>query len=195
MITKVNDIELKILGLFTEGYDKDFFIREVERNLSISSRTAMIWLDALEKKGILASKMKGKIKSYSIRKTFLSKQYFLLAEQYKKIIFLENNPLIKEIIEKIDDSLKGMVILFGSYANRTQKEDSDLDLFLVGDYDPKRVRLLVERYGLDINIKTYPLEVFEKRINDDILLKEIFRNHIILKGGEEFLGRIGYGQG
>ncbi len=50
MITKVNDIDLKVLTLFTEGYNKEYYIREVEKLLKISSRTALVTLDKLEKK-------------------------------------------------------------------------------------------------------------------------------------------------
>ncbi|MBU0471063.1 MAG: hypothetical protein KKF65_00435, partial [Nanoarchaeota archaeon] len=64
MITKVNDIDLKILSLFTKGYDKYYYIREVEKLLGVSSRTALVTLAKLEKKGILESKTKGKIKIY-----------------------------------------------------------------------------------------------------------------------------------
>ncbi|PIY59802.1 hypothetical protein COY95_05170, partial [Candidatus Woesearchaeota archaeon CG_4_10_14_0_8_um_filter_47_5] len=85
MVTKVNDIELRILTLFTKGYTKEFYIREVEKLLSVSSRTALVTLDKLEKKGILESSTRGKIKAYSIKKALISKEYFLLAEQYKRI--------------------------------------------------------------------------------------------------------------
>jgi hypothetical protein len=71
-----------------------------------------------------------------------------------------------------------------------QKDDSDLDLFIVGEHDPKAIRAVGERYGVDISIKTCSLEIFEKEINADILLKEIVMNHVIVKGGEEFLLRV-----
>ena len=190
MVIKVNDTDLRILSLFTKGYDKEFYIREVERLFKVSSRTALRTMDKLEKIGILESKKKGKIKTYSIRKTTLSREFFLLAEQYKKIQFLEENQLIKEVLEKADAFMKGIVILFGSYAKGTQKEDSDLDLFIVGTYDEKEIKNAGKKYGIDINIKSYPLPVFEKEIHDDILLKEINENHILIKDAEGFVRRV-----
>ena len=89
MVTKVNDTDLKILSLFTKGYNKEYYIREVEKLLNVSSRTALVTLAKLEKKGILEMKAKGKIKIYSIKKSTLSREFFLLTEQYKRIQFLE----------------------------------------------------------------------------------------------------------
>lgn len=187
MVTKVNDVGLKILSLFTKGYNKEYYIREVEKLLKVSSRTALVTLARLEKKGILESKTKGKIKAYSIKKSFLSRDFFVLTEQYKKIQFLDKNHLVKEVFEKSDNYLNGIVIIFGSYAKEIQKSDSDLDLFIVGKYDEDKIKDVGKMYGIIINIKSYPLDVFEKEIQEDILLKEIVENHVVVKGVEEFV--------
>ncbi len=190
MITKVNNIDLKILSLFTNGYEKEYYIREVERLLEVSSRTALVTLAKLEKKGILESQAKGKIKAYSIKKSALSREFFLLTEQYKRIGFLEKNLLVKEVLEKADDYLQGIVIVFGSYAKGIQQEDSDLDLFIVGTCDEMRIKETGHTYGLDINIKSYPTEIFEKELRDDVLLKEIIENHIVIKDTEGFVRKV-----
>lgn len=189
MLTKVNDTDLRVLSLFTKGYDKEYYIREVEKLLEVSSRTALVTMAKLEKKGILESKTRGKIKTYSIKKSGLSREFFLLTEQYKKIQFLEKNPLIREVFEKADELMQGTVIVFGSYAKGTQKEDSDLDLFIVGTFDEKKIKEQGHIYGLDINIKSYPRDIFEKEIHDDILLKEVVENHILIKDAEGFVRR------
>jgi uncharacterized protein len=190
MLTKVNDMDLRILSLFTKGYEKEYYIREVEKLIEVSSRTALVTLAKLEKKGILESKTKGKIKSYTIKKSSLSREYLLLTEQYKKIQFLEKNHLVKEVLEKADEFMQGIVILFGSYAKGIQKEDSDLDLFIVGTFDEKKLKKAGHKYGLDINIKTYPMNIFEKEIHNDILLKEVIENHILIKDVEGFVRRV-----
>lgn len=190
MVTKVNNMDLKILSLFTKGYEKEYYIREVEKLLEVSSRTALVTLAKLGKKGILESRTKGKIKSYTIKKSTISREFFLLTEQYKKIEFLEKNHLVKEVLEKADEFLQGIVIVFGSYAKGTQKEDSDLDLFIVGACDEKKIREAGNTYGLDINIRSYPMAIFETEIHDDLLLKEVAENHIIIKDAEGFVRRV-----
>ena len=190
MVIKVNDMDLKILSLFTKGYDKEYYIREVEKLLDVSSRTALVTLAKLEKKGILKSQIKGKIKIYTIRKSTLSREFLVLTEQYKRIQFLDENHLIKEVLEKADECMQGIVLIFGSYAKGIQKDDSDLDLFIVGKFDEYRIRDIGKKYGIDINIKSYPMKIFEKEIRDDILLKEIAGNHILMKDTEGFVRRV-----
>lgn len=190
MLTKVNDMDLRILSLFTKGYDKEYYIREVEKLLEVSSRTALVTLAKLEKKGILESKTKGKNKTYTIKKSSLSREYFVLTEQYKRIQFLEKNHLVKEVLEKADEFMQGMVIIFGSYAKGIQKDDSDLDLFVVGKYDEDKINQVGKKYGSDINIKSYPMKIFEKELHDDILLKEVVGHHIVIKDAEGFVRRV-----
>ncbi|MFH1439088.1 MAG: nucleotidyltransferase domain-containing protein [Candidatus Woesearchaeota archaeon] len=190
MITKVNDIDLKVLSLFTKGYNKGYYIREVEKLINVSSRTALVTLAKLEKKGILESKIKGKIKIYTIRNSTTSREFFILVEQYKRIQFFGKNILIKEIFEKADEFLNDLTIVFGSYAKGIQNDDSDLDLFIVGKFDEKNIKEIGKKYGIDINIKSYPSKIFEKEINQDILLKEVVENHILIKNTEEFVRKI-----
>ncbi|MCK4550925.1 MAG: hypothetical protein KAT91_03145, partial [Candidatus Aenigmarchaeota archaeon] len=116
MFTKINDMDLKVLSLFTKGYDCEYYIREVEKLSSVSSRTALVTLAKLEKRGILESKTKGNVKIYTIKKSSMSRDFFVLVEQYKKIKFLEKNQLVKEVLEKSDKFLDGIVVVFGSYA-------------------------------------------------------------------------------
>lgn len=187
MVTKVNDMDLRVLSLFTQGYNKEYYIREVEKILGISSRTALKTLAKLERQKILEAKTKGKIKLYSIKETIESREYFVLAEQYKKIFFLEKNQLVKEVIEKIEEFTKGIVIIFGSYAKGSAKQESDLDVFIVGKYEEKKIRTIGKTYGIDINIKSYPRKIFEKKRETDIFLKEIQQYHVLIKGIEEFV--------
>ena len=189
MINKINNIQLETLSLFTKGYDKEYYIREVTRKLKVSPRTALITLAKLEKRGILESKTKGRIKFYSIRKSGLSREFMVLTEQYKKIRFLEKNPLIREVLEKTDGFMKGIVIVFGTYAKGTQKEDSDLDLFIAGRHDERRIKHFGKKYGIEVNVKNYPLKIFEKGIGEDVLLREIAENHVIIRDAEGFVLR------
>ena len=83
----------------------------------------------------------------------------------------ESVKLPQGLIEKLDDIFEGIVVLFGSYAKGVQKDDSDLDLFIVGKHDEKKIKEAGHKYGIEINIKSYPTNIFEKEINQDILLK------------------------
>lgn len=190
MVTKVNDIELRILSLYTKSYNKEYYIREIEKLLTVSSRTALVTLRKLEAKGILESKTRGKIKVYAIRNTGITVEYLTLTEQYKKIRLFEKDYLIKEVLEKVCIFAEGLVLVFGSYAKNTQKEDSDLDLFIVGKHDKKKIIEIGEMYGVEIQVISYSSEAFEKGIHIDVFVKELLENHIIIKGSEYFVSKV-----
>ncbi|MFH1432158.1 MAG: nucleotidyltransferase domain-containing protein [archaeon] len=189
MYEKLNITEnhLQALTLFTRGFDREYYIREVQKLLKISPRTAQLILNDLEKKAVLESKLKGKIRTYRLKNTQSAIDYLIIAEQYKKISFLENKPMIKEIITKITPSITGIGLIFGSYAKGLQKKESDLDIFIAGDYDKNTIKKTSELYGIELSAKSYPREIFEKEIKRDILLKEIQNDHIIFQDAERFI--------
>ena len=189
MYDKLNITEnhLQVLLLFTNGFNREYYIREVQKLLKISPRTSQLILNDLENKGILESKTKGKIKDYTIKRNSLSQRYIIFSEQYKAIAFLEKKLIIKEIIEKINPFIEGIGIIFGSYAKDIAKKDSDLDIFVIGKYNKEKIKKVSKTYGIEISIKCYPLKTFEKNLANDILLKEILKNHIIFLNAEQFI--------
>ena len=188
MYKKLNITEnhLRILSLFTKG--REYYIREIERLLEISPRTAQLILYNLEAKGVLESETKGKIRMFKMRNSGVCKRYLVFAEQYKLMVFLEKKLLVREILEKISPLIEGIGIVFGSYAKETEGKESDLDVFVAGECRKAEIKKISETYGVEISIKCYPLKIFEKNFNTDILLKEIQKNHIVFKGSERFVG-------
>jgi uncharacterized protein len=186
MYKKINITEnhLRILALFTRGFDKEYYIREVEKLLKISPRTSQLILEDLEKKTILESKVRGKIKTYKLQKTMSAKDYLVLTEQYKKITFLESHELIKEIIFKMSPHIEGMACIFGSYVKGNAKKDSDLDIFIAGECNLKEIKNISKTYRMEISIKKYPIETFRKNIRNDILIKEVLGYHIVFLNPE-----------
>ncbi len=192
MYNKINITEngLQIISLFTDGFDREYYIREVEKLLKISPRTAQLILEDLENKGIIESKVKGKIKSYKLKINELSKRYLTFVEQYKSIAFMEKNLLVKEVVEKICPFIKGIGIIFGSYAEGTSNKESDLDVFIAGDYEKEEFKKISRNLGIEISVKCYPLKTFENAANQDILLKEVLKNHVVFINTELFIQKV-----
>ena len=184
---QINENQLRIAGLFTNGFDRSYYVREVGKILSISPRTAQLNLEQLERLRVLASKLQGKIKLYVLRRNEITKEYLKLAEMFKLIRFFEGNELIREVISKIDPYIEGLGLIFGSYVKGTQKQGSDLDIFVAGKCDKHRVREISNRYGLNVSIKNYLLNVFKRDFRKDILAKEVIKNHIVFRGVEQFV--------
>lgn len=192
MYRKINITEnhLQVLSLFTKGFNKEYHIREVAKLLTLSPRSAQLMLADFENKGVLQSKTRGKIKAYSLRDTEMAKEYLILVEQYKLLTFLEEHPLIKEIVAKIQEHIKGIGVIFGSYAKGLEKKSSDLDIFIAGEYNGEEVKKISKTYGLDLNVKQYPLKEFKKAIREDILIKEVLENHVIFLYPEALIKRM-----
>lgn len=184
---RITENHLKVISLFTSGYNKNLYIREVNRLLNISPRTAQLILNSLESKGVLESIFRGKIKSYFLRKNSTSKNYLILAESYKTTLFMDKNPLVGEIIEKILPLISGIGLIFGSYAKGTQNKESDLDIFVIGYIENNKIREISKTYQIEINLVVYPLEKYKSVINKDILVKEVLENHIAIKNIDGFV--------
>ncbi|HLC75380.1 MAG TPA: nucleotidyltransferase domain-containing protein [Candidatus Nanoarchaeia archaeon] len=182
----ITENHVRVLSLFTSGFGERY-IREVAKALVLSPRTAQLILMDLEQKGVLESQTKGKIRSYHIRRSGISRRYFTFAEHYKAIVFLDTNLMLKEIVEKISPFIRGIGIIFGSYAKGTATKDSDVDLFIAGDADRAVLKKISTTYGIDLSVKIYPLTILEKNLRTDILLKEIMKCHVAFLNAEQFV--------
>ncbi|MBL7170353.1 MAG: nucleotidyltransferase domain-containing protein [Candidatus Aenigmarchaeota archaeon] len=190
MYKKVNITEnhLQALILFTKGYNKEYYIREVQRLLKISPRASQLILDNLEKLGALKSKTRGKIKLYSLKKeNEISKQYIKLAEKYKLITFLTEKTEIKHLLKEINNiSPRTTLIIFGSYAKNIEKKGSDLDILAITgvSFNKKDIENLEKTHTFKISVKTVKTTEFDK---NDTLIKEVTENHVILQNGDLFI--------
>jgi len=187
---RITENTLQVLSLFTNDFNREYYIREVHKLLKISPRTAQLILEDLEDKGVIESKTKGKIKTYKLRLIEFTKKYLIFIEQYKAIAFLGNHLMVKEIVEKITPHIKGIGVIFGSYLKGIEKKGSDLDIFVAGNYNNEEIKRVSRNLGIDISMKCYPIKTFEKNIHNDILLKEILKNHIVFVNAEQFIQKI-----
>jgi len=181
---------LQVLSLFTNDFSREYYVREVERLLKISPRTSQLILEDLEDKGIIESKTKGKIKTFKLNPSEFTKKYLVFVEQYKAIAFLEKKLLIKEIIEKITPHINGIGVIFGSYVKELEKEGSDLDIFIAGNYNNDEIKKVSKNLGIEISVKCYPLKIFEKSLTKDILIKEVLKNHVVFLNAEQFIQKV-----
>lgn len=182
----ITELHLRVISLFAE-YGREFHIREIARILHISPRAAQLALESLEEKAVIGSKTRGRNKVYSLKETESAKDYLIMAEQYHLIAFSESHPLISEIIAKIKPHISGIGAIFGSYAKGIEKKGSDLDIFVAGECSISEIRKIGKAYGIDINVKLYPMAIFEKSIKSDILVKEVVKSHVIFLNSGQFV--------
>ena len=142
MVEKTTNNKLRIINLFRSDYLAQFHVREMAKLTKKSHVTLLPHLKALEKDKILNHKTIGKNKVYSLNfENIITKNYLTLSETVETTTFLEQIFLIKKITKEIFNlSLSGTIILFGSYAKKTFKEDSDIDLFYLGQITDKEIQ-------------------------------------------------------
>jgi uncharacterized protein len=95
---------------------------------------------------------------------------------YKKIEFLKKHKKLNEIFN-IDDRIIG---IFGSYSKGTQTNNSDIDLFIIGNKKENDYDLLGKKFDLDISIKYFSIHEFKKLLNKkNPLISEIVKNKVL----------------
>lgn len=186
----ITENHLRALALFTRGFDKEFYVREVHKILGVSPRTAQLVLADLEGKAVLESRLKGKIKLFGLKKNAMAKEYLFFAEEYKKITFLQKSDLLREVFEKCAPGLNGIVLLFGSYVKGKEKANSDIDILVIGEYEKSLTDAVSRMYGKNVSVKKYPRSVFANEMNTDNLLREVLNDHVVLQGLEEFVAQV-----
>ena len=158
--------------------------RELAKELKTSLKRIQTILNEFKKMNIVDFKVVGKNHIYFIKKNLLSKKIVLNAENYKLGKILTKYPLLESIFQDlIKKSRCRIIILFGSYAKGIPKEDSDIDIYL--ETRDNKIKKECEKIYPLINIKIGNFNP------NEILIKEIIKNHVIIKGGEEYYERLG----
>lgn len=179
----LNKNKLKILGEFSVNYTRKIYGRDVAKKLRMNQKTVSNILNELEKEHILKFTREGKNKYYYLNEFYpYIKEIIQLIETQRKINFLEKHKKLKDLFLKLEKRAEGILVIFGSYANFSANEKSDLDVFITGNI--KDIEDLEELYNIKINIVKSNKNKFDKK---EHIIKEIIKNHIILKGIEDFV--------
>jgi predicted nucleotidyltransferase len=131
MLTIIPQGLRKIFGLFHSNRESSFHVREITRRTRLNQNSTVRFLKKLEKEKILISKKDGNLKKYTLKKSYPAYEVLstMDTEMFRKL------PVIKQqAIEIFLDSLPKqpiIVVLFGSTARQTHKDDSDIDILLI----------------------------------------------------------------
>ncbi len=196
MVDKTTNNKLSIISLYHSNYLAQYHTREMAKLLKKSHVTLLPHLNALEKEKILIAKTIGKNKVYTLNlDNILTKNYLIISELVESIFYQEQVFLIKKINTEISKlNLSGTLILFGSYAKKTFKEDSDIDIFYLGELkeaEITKIKAIGKMYGKTINLKTANTQNFENGLRKkDALIMEIMKNHIIVQNQDTFINAL-----
>lgn len=176
MVHKWYNVKYEIVLLLIKGKTH---VRGLAQALKMSHSTVLRKLNELVKENVLDYKIEGKNKVFYLRKNLQAKAFVFIAEHYKLTKLFIAYPEMEVIIEELlKNTGKSMVVLFGSHAKFTAKQDSDIDVYV--EISDRRLKNKLDSIHskLSIKIGSFDLEAD--------LVKEIIKNHVILKGVEEF---------
>jgi len=169
--------ELEVVSLFRRNYKARYYLREISKLSKLPLKTCQNTLENLEKAKILKSKVEGKNKYFSLNlENIQTKSYLLQAEIYCMDFFLERYPRFKTFLKSLASTTP--IVVFGSFAKLTADKNSDIDLLVISEKEPKLPFHLLPFKLHQINMAE---KTFSKALKEqEDLIKEIEENHIIL---------------
>jgi predicted nucleotidyltransferase len=176
MVQNWDNLDYEIILLLVKG---ERHIRDIGNALDASHSTVLRRLNVFVSENVLDCKTVGRNKVFFIKKSLEARTYVYNAERYKLNKAVKTYPalavIIEDLLRKTDVRL---IILFGSYAKFSAKEDSDIDLYV--ETSGKKTKEAIESVNSMVRVKTGDFNP------ESLLIKEIIKNHVIIRGVEEF---------
>jgi len=181
------DNNLKIINYLGKNTGMRFTMHNLSQLLVIPYASFYRTIDGM--KDLLVIEKVGKAKTVSLNyKTQTVKSYLAISSEKEKKESLKIQPIIKKIANELETN--DTVALFGSYANNTYTERSDIDILIINK-DGKR-SISFSKYELLFKKKINPVFVTKKEFQlmlkdkEENLGKQVLKNHIILNNPEAF---------
>lgn len=157
---------------------KENHLRGLAKDLGINHMTVKRATGKLIKENIIDVRILGKNNIFSIKKTIEARNKILMSEYYKLNKLLSKHPKLRKNIEQLMKLETELIIIFGSYAKGTETKNSDIDLYL------QTTNTKIRNEAKNINPQ-FSVKIGEYDLNN-LLIKEIIKNHVIIKGVEKF---------
>ncbi|PIU30137.1 hypothetical protein COT07_02330 [Candidatus Woesearchaeota archaeon CG07_land_8_20_14_0_80_44_23] len=160
-------------------------VRAIAKQIGTNPMTVQRKLKILIDENAVDYKIEGRNKVYFLKRSEEARIFGFLGETYKLLECLDKYPRIRAAVKAIrSDRRIKLALLFGSYAKGLASDKSDIDIYIEG----KDQKIKDELIALDskLSIKT------GKYDRKSPLIREIERNHVIIKGVEEYYERSGF---
>jgi predicted nucleotidyltransferase len=179
-----------ILKAFVESPNAEYYTRQLASLHHLSAGTLHRELKNLSSLGILKARKIGNIKLFSINKQ--NPVY----EEIKNIIYKTEG-----VVKFIKDGIPGVrgikvAFIYGSFAKGDERQDSDVDIFLIGDTidEDELIRVIInieKKLFKEINYTRYTENEYkkEKKKKNSFILEVIKGKKIFIKGDENDLYR------
>ncbi|MDD3819189.1 MAG: nucleotidyltransferase domain-containing protein [Actinomycetota bacterium] len=147
-----------LLTLYFTNTEKKYYLRELERMLKHSVANIRRELLRLEEAGLFLREDRGNQVYYYLNKSFP------LFDELKSIIFKTSGvtQLLRNALASLKDKDIGYAFIYGSFAKKEEREDSNIDLLIIGEVNEdemiKKINKLEKRLQREINYSIYSKE-------------------------------------
>jgi len=185
VLTKLfSSTRAELLGLFFNNPDDRFYLREIARHIGKDAAGIKRELDNLVKMGLLAREKRGVQKYY-----FVNKSSPIFSEM-KGLIFKTTG--VQGAMKASLSRLKGVKtsFIYGSYAKGSEKEDSNINLMVIGQVNITELNDVVmgleEKMKREIDYLAFDEQEYRKRKDaKDPFIREIVKGKKIFLLGKE----------
>ncbi|MBW2995238.1 nucleotidyltransferase domain-containing protein [Candidatus Woesearchaeota archaeon] len=154
-------------------------IRGLAKELNTNQMNISRKIKELYDENVVDYKLEGRNKVFSLKKTIEAKQYVYSVEAQKIIAAVKRYPKLRNIIESIKKRKDiNLAVIFGSYAKGKATKESYIDLYI--ETTDRKIKEELSKINSKLSVK---IGAYNKQ---SILIKEIEKNHLIIKGIEEY---------
>jgi predicted nucleotidyltransferase len=172
----------EILDILIRG---DLHPRAIAVRLGTNHMTVLRALDRLEGGNVVDFRTAGRTKIYFLKRTLEGRNAVMMAEYYRLSRLVERYPELRGIAIKVQAIGEvPLAVLFGSYVKGTARPGSDIDLFL--ETRDRKVKKELEADNPRLSVKLGEFDI------SNLLVREMVKDHVILKGVERFYERTGF---
>lgn len=181
------DNKQRLLLYLAKNFDREYSILDLSKTLDIPYTTALRSIKRLKKELVMRSIGASTVVSLNVTYE-LNKASLALASHEEKEEYLQKSSIMSLIVKELrtDD----VVLLFGSYAKRTQTEKSDIDLIIINATGKKTLSFRNQELLLnkEINPMFFTEEEFREMIIDkeENVGKQALRTHVVLNNSLKF---------
>jgi hypothetical protein len=179
------DNKLRIINYLGKHSEESFTMHNLSSILKIPY--ASFYRATSKMQGLLSINPVGKAKVISLSSSQAIPSYLAVSSFEEKDEFLKHNRLISLLSKEL--ATDSIVLLFGSYANNTHSDKSDIDLMIIKDgkrcLSFSAFELLHKNKVNPIYLKESEFEAMLRNIGENVG-KQAKKNHIILNNPPSF---------
>ena len=181
------DTNHKIINHLGKHPNGKYTMHELSRELNIPYASFYRTINSI--KDLLIIEEVGKSKIIALDKqNKVVKSHLVVSSDEERKDYLKKYHIIRKIYHELNT--KDIIVLFGSYAKKTQTEKSDIDFLIINNNGKKTISF--SKYELLFKIKINPIFITKKEFKlmlkdkEENLGKQALYSHIILSNPEGF---------